>query len=123
MVCGCEYESEGDCVWEEIVSGSLKTIRMFKIFELILEIINWLKIVASPLIIGVVIGAIVYGYNRNNLGLSIGITIALCGLIVGVKWATRVWKTQGTTNFFSRLSSSMPEPEAEDEQKLQSIAA
>jgi predicted membrane-bound dolichyl-phosphate-mannose-protein mannosyltransferase len=74
-----------------------------KVFQFITEAFGWLQIVASPLVAGLIIGGLVYLAKRDTIGLSIGIGIALIGLIVGVIWATRVWRKKGTVDFMSRL--------------------
>ena len=35
-----------------------------------------------------------------------GIGIAGIGLIIGIVWATRIWKKQGTIEFVSRVNAS-----------------
>ncbi len=75
-------------------------------FELFIESIGWLQIVASPLLIGSVIGFIVYLTIPDLTGTIIGISIAAIGLIIGIIWATRVWKRKGTIEYVSRLSAS-----------------
>lgn len=87
---------------------------MYKVLEWIMEAIGWLRIVISPLFIGLVVGAIVYGSNPSYITLVIGISIALIGLIIGVMWATKVWKTKGTMMFLSRISGA-PELDNKEE--------
>lgn len=80
---------------------------MFKIFEYITEAVGWLQIVASPLLIGLGIGAVVYFPNPTTTRLIIGISIAALGLIVGILWATKIWKTkEGTIWFLSRIMAT-----------------
>lgn len=79
---------------------------MSKIFEFITEVIGWLQIVASPLLIGLGIGALVYFSNPTNTRLVIGITVAVLGLIIGILWATKIWKTKGTISFMSRIMAT-----------------
>ena len=66
------------------------------------EIFGWIQIVASPLILGLVIGRVGL-FSRDTNGLIIGISIAAIGLILGIIWATRVWKKEGTINFMSKI--------------------
>jgi len=77
-----------------------------KIFDFIIELIGWIRIVASPLFAGLAIGAIVYLNKKDNVGLAIGIIIAVIGLVIGLVFATRVWKKQGTNHFLSRIMST-----------------
>jgi hypothetical protein len=74
-----------------------------KIFQFITEAFGWLQIAASPFVVGLILGGIVYLLKRDIVGLSLGIGIASIGLIVGIIWATRVWQRKGTVNFMSRL--------------------
>ncbi len=76
---------------------------MIKIFNFLIEVWGWIKIVLSPLTIGLVLGTIIYGSNQNGIGLAIGIAVSLLGLVIGIIWATRVWKTRGTNNFLSEI--------------------
>ena len=89
---------------------------MFKFFKYGIEILNWLRIVASPTIIGGVIGAIIYLAYPNPVMLVIGIVVAANGLVVGIIWATKVWKKTGTTNFLSRVIAS-PELDSKEEKE------
>jgi hypothetical protein len=74
-----------------------------KVFHVITEVFGWLQIVASPFLAGLIIGGIVYLAKRDAIGLTIGIIIASIGLVVGIVWATKVWRRKGTVNFMSRL--------------------
>jgi hypothetical protein len=80
-------------------------------FELFTEIMGWLQIAASPFLIGLALGAIVYLLKPESLTLWIGIAISLAGLIFGIIWATRVWKKKGTIYYVSRV---MATPEFDD---------
>jgi hypothetical protein len=80
---------------------------MFKVFEWVTEAIGWLQIVASPFLMGLVIGAIIYFPNPTGPRLLIGIAFVLLGLVVGILWANKVWKTkEGTISFLSRLMAT-----------------
>jgi hypothetical protein len=79
---------------------------MFKIFEKITELIGWLQIAISPTFLGFGIGCIVYYNLQNSTGLILGITISIIGLIYGITLATNKFKTTGTVQFLSRVSSS-----------------
>jgi hypothetical protein len=80
-----------------------KKTRTMKVFHVITEVFGWLQIAASPFLAGLIIGGIVYLAKRDAIGLTIGIIIASIGLVVGIVWATKVWRSQGTVNFMSRL--------------------
>jgi hypothetical protein len=74
-----------------------------RIIAFLIEVFSWLKIVASPLLIAAIIAIIIYLNVPETIGLALSISILLLGLIVGIIWATRVWKKQGTTNFLARI--------------------
>ncbi len=75
-------------------------------FEIFTDSMGWLQIVASPLLIGIVTGFIVYLAKPDFNGTIIGISIAALGLIIGIIWATRVWKRKGTIEYVSSLSAT-----------------
>jgi amino acid transporter len=85
-------------------------------FDYAVEVVGWLEIVASPLSAGLIIGAIIYFSNPTTWRLIIAISIATLGLIVGIIFATRIWKKQGTMHFLSRIMAS-PELDNLDEVK------
>ena len=74
-----------------------------KIFEFLTEAVGWLQIVASPLLVGAGIGAIVYFSNPNSTTYIIAISIAILGFVIGVLWATKIWKKTGTISFLSKI--------------------
>lgn len=76
------------------------------LFELFIEVCGWLHIVASPLLLGLLMGFIVYLVKPDTIGIIIGISIAAFGLIIGMIWATRVWKRKGTIEFISKVSAT-----------------
>lgn len=79
---------------------------MIKVIAYFIAIINWIKIALSPTIIGGVLGGIVYLNFRNSVGLAIGVGIFCTGILVGITWATNVWKKKGTSYFMSRNQAS-----------------
>jgi hypothetical protein len=79
---------------------------MSKVFEDIFEFFAWLRILLSPLAIGCFLGWVIYINIPDTTGLILGVVVAVLGLIVGIVWATRVWKKQGTMHFISRISAS-----------------
>lgn len=81
------------------------------------EVVCWLQIVASLLQIGFVIGAIIYFANPRDGRLAISIFITLIGLIVGIIFATRVWKKKGTILYLSR-DMATPELDNLDKEKV-----
>jgi hypothetical protein len=77
----------------------------FKPMRILIELLNWLRIAISPLLVGVLMGGLVY-LKKGDDGLVPGMVITAIGGIVGVLWATKIWKKQGTTNFISRNDAS-----------------
>jgi hypothetical protein len=71
-----------------------------------MEIIGWLQIVASPLLIGLGIAAFLYFPNPSETRLIIAIIVAVLGLVIGIVWANRIWKTKGTMWFVSQISAT-----------------
>lgn len=84
---------------------------IFKVFEFITEFIGWLQIVASPLLIGLAIGALIYFSNPSIIRLILGIIVATTGLVLGIIWATKIWRGKGTIFFLSR---NMATPELDN---------
>jgi len=85
-------------------------------FETFIEILGWIRIVISPLLFGLIIGAVIYFSRSNILTLIIGIVISLIGLIIGIVWANKVWKRKGTMEYMSRIMAT-PELDKSDDQK------
>jgi uncharacterized protein YneF (UPF0154 family) len=86
---------------------------MTKILEFITELIGWLQIVLSPLLIGLAIGALIYYNKQDFVGLILGIIVTVISLITGIILATKIWKKKGTISFLSRISATpeLNEPE------------
>lgn len=82
---------------------------MQKGFKKLTEGIAWLQVAASPTLIGAVLGILVGLAGSTGLGIIIGLT----GLIIGVLWATRVSKKEGTVRFMSR---TMATPELDEKE-------
>lgn len=92
--------------------------RAFKVLEFIAELIGWMQIVASPLFIGVAIGAIIYFPNPSQTRLVFGVILATCGLVLGVIWATKKWKGKGTIYFLSRIMATPEMDKPQDEVQI-----
>ncbi len=90
---------------------------MFKRLEQIFEATGWLRIMMSPLLLGIIIGVLVYLSEPNALRLVIGSTIALIGLIIGIIWANRVKKKQSTISFLARIMANTELEKNETKQK------
>lgn len=92
------------------------TKRRLSFFELLTEISAWLQIVASPLLAGLVLGFLIYISVPYTTGIVMGLLVALVGLVIGIVWATRVWKKRGTVHFMSRIMAT-PELDKLDEEQ------
>ena len=92
---------------------------MLKLVEFITEVLGWLMIAASPSILGVGGGFIIYLIMPSGFGFAIGILLAALGLFIGIKWATKVWKKTGTMNYLSRRYAS-PELDKKDDKESNS---
>ncbi|MBL0288993.1 MAG: hypothetical protein IPQ19_16835 [Bacteroidetes bacterium] len=87
---------------------------MHKILDYLTKVIGWLQIVASPLLFGLGIGAIIFFPNPTTTRLIIGISIATLGLVMGIFLATKIWKTkEGTIGFMSKILAT-PELDKND---------
>jgi hypothetical protein len=90
---------------------------MFKILEFIPKAIAWLQIALSPTLIGGIAGFIIYKYRDDIYGAVIGIVLASLGIIIGVVWATRVWKKRGTVELMSRIMATPELDKKEEDEK------
>lgn len=77
-----------------------------RIIEIFIEVFYWLRIMASPLLISIGFGILIYSFSPKSGSLYLAIGISFIGLIVGIVWATKVWKKTGTSNFMSRVNAS-----------------
>ena len=83
----------------------------FSFFDYLFEIIGWLQIVVSPLLLGLLIGAGIYFTNPTTARMVAGIAVAVLGLTTGIIIATRAWKGKGTIHLISR---DMATPELDE---------
>lgn len=76
------------------------------IFDKILELIAWLRIFISPLLIGVFICVLIW-FNTEAVFLKvIALIILLIGFVLGIYFAEKVRKNTGTQAFISIINSS-----------------
>lgn len=83
----------------EILHSEGRYFRYFRVFN---ECLGWIQIVASPFLMGLIIGAIIYYSNQTTVRLCVGVIIATTGLIIGMFWATKYYKGGGTISFISK---------------------
>jgi uncharacterized membrane protein YdjX (TVP38/TMEM64 family) len=79
---------------------------MTRFLEILVEVLSWLKIVASPFILGLLLGGLFYLYKPDMAGAIIGGLIALTGLVIGIVLATAISKKVGATEFNSRIMAT-----------------
>lgn len=80
---------------------------MIKFLESISEIIGWIRIFITPVIIGLIISLVLYNSNPNTLNTIIAISIFVISVIIGVIIATKIYKSKnGTIWFLSRTIAS-----------------
>lgn len=80
-------------------------------FDSLAEGFGWFQIVSSFLFLGCLLGLGFYVLLQNKIGLIIAIGVAILGLIIGIRMATKAWKGKGTIDLISRKSAT---PELDD---------
>jgi hypothetical protein len=89
---------------------------MSKFLERISEIIGWIGIAISPTLIGILSGIFIYYSNPGRERLILSISVGTVGLIIGIIWATKVYKSKnGTVWFLSRISATPELDKSEEE--------
>ena len=79
----------------------------YKIFDWVIDTIAWVKIVASPVLFFLTVGAIIYFYEPSDFRIILLIILTLIGLILGVLWANKIRNSkEGTMGFMSRIEGS-----------------
>lgn len=76
------------------------------LFDYFIEILGWLQIVASPLVLSFLLGGFVYFSKPSTSRLIIASLIVIIGLVIGILWATKVWRKKGTNQYLSAIRSS-----------------
>lgn len=66
----------------------------------------WLRIIGSPLLVGILLGALIYFNLPNALGISLALVLSVSGLVLGIIWARRVSKKEGVIEFISKVNAS-----------------
>jgi hypothetical protein len=93
---------------------------MRKLPDLILEVIGWCRIVASPMLASIFLAAVVYYSSPSTFRLYLAIFICIAGLVCGIVWANRVWKKHGTMYFLSQVSATPDLDQKQDDYDKQS---
>jgi hypothetical protein len=92
-----------------------KNIQERNFFDYLTEVIGWIQIVISPLLLTGIAGLFIYFSNPSILRLVIAIGITTIGLVAGIVFVTKKWKAGGTINFISNVSASPELDNLEDE--------
>lgn len=80
---------------------------MVKFFNTFFEVIGWIKISLSPIFISLIIAAFIMWNNSSTINTIISIVIVAAGVIIGIKWATKIYHTKrGTMQYLSQTNSS-----------------
>ncbi|HUM46882.1 MAG TPA: hypothetical protein PLD84_08140 [Chitinophagales bacterium] len=88
---------------------------MFKFLKFFIEVAGWIQIVASPFLIGLCIGALLYFFKPEISTLIISISVSTLGLIIGIVWATNIWIKNGTTwTSLTKISAPSVSEEMQD---------
>lgn len=78
-----------------------------KFFNTFFEIVGWIKISLSPILISLIIAAFILWNNHNTLNIILSIVIIATGIIIGIKWATKIYHSKrGTMQYLSQTNSS-----------------
>jgi hypothetical protein len=77
---------------------------MKKLIPIVLEILGWLQIAVSPLLIGLFLGCCVYYFIPSFIGILLGGFVALTGIFIGIVWATRISNKYGTNTMLKQLN-------------------
>lgn len=70
------------------------------------EFLAWLRIAASPSILGFFLGFQSYLKMNPPLNLFFGIAFALAGILLGVLWANKVRQRRSAVDFMSEVTRS-----------------
>jgi uncharacterized membrane protein len=82
---------------------------MQKIFENFIEIISFVKIVLSPLLVGLFLGIVAYAYIGEDTGVIVGMCLTLLGLISGILLARWAKKRSGSAEAFNSVIHASPD--------------
>ena len=86
---------------------------MFSLLERLIKLMGWMRIAASPIIIGLIVAAVVYLKMNAPFNLYFSVPIALSGFVIGILWANRIQQKKGTIEFLAK-NLDMPELHREE---------
>lgn len=71
------------------------------------EILGWIRIALSPIVIALIISFFILINNESSISYLLSIIIVLIGVIIGCLWASKIIKTKrGTMQYLSQTNSS-----------------
>lgn len=85
---------------------------MLKVVAAVIEILSWIGVILSPLLLGGIIGALLYFGIGGRLGIVAGILFLSLGLIAGIWWVYSISKKGSITAFLSKTMASPDVDEA-----------
>lgn len=84
------------------------------VLDTLIELLYGIRIFLSPALIGLILGLLVYFYFKNALGLVLGIVLFISGIVLGLIWANRIYKSKNGTAWY--LSRTMATPELDKDE-------
>ena len=81
------------------------------------DTVNWIAIFISPVLIFTILAFIAAFSLDGTVGTIVGLLIFALGVALGIWFAEKARKKEGTTNFMTRLSSTTPQPKEEEEEE------
>lgn len=90
---------------------------MIKFLELLTESIGWLRIFASPFLIGLFLAAVAWFNLPQPYAVLLAVLLIALGAFIGGYWATKMWKSTGTMRFLSRTMATPELDKKEEENK------
>jgi len=86
----------------------------------IIELFLLTRFIISPTLIGLILGFVIWGYlGGDRTAFIVGISIALIGFIIGVRWAVRVWKRGRPSDY---LGATMRNPELDSDELIKKFS-
>ena len=70
------------------------------------EFLAWLRIAASPIIVGVVLGFLSYKYVTPPYNSYMATGLCTVGTILGIRWANSVRKKRSAVDFMAEVNRS-----------------
>ncbi len=85
-----------------------------KLIAFLIDCFGWLRIAASPILISIVLAVVLYINLPNYWNLALALVTIQLGIIIGIMWASRVWKKHGTINFLAGKPEANSNQEEEE---------